>query len=329
MFRKITPTISHFLSKYMNAMHSSPKQIYLTGLIILMAGVVALPSTTKDVALHSSRDVDAHSGWDGTTGLVERSDTAAYMGNAALMLSAIVTGSCSLSAVQPGLLPICVGSMAFAAIGVFINLLSAFVSANRRSFTLDDDAGGHFNFHYPSIEEGPHMFDRVQDVFHTGDGLPVLIATTSCENNQTCHRMWYSKAEKMGASNEKRTFHHVHATPIDHDFRRSSNTKDTGSVRRRGNVQNADSSVTEKSGDKLYGGYVFETVEEKTDEDIVNMGTTKFAQGVIDEMSSQFKNDNQRFNAEGIYCMDFDTTNQKAAGTTGYLWYYRDRKSVV
>lgn len=306
-------------------MHSSSKQICLTALVILMAGVVALPSTTKDVAFHSLGDVDAHSGWDGTTGLVKRSDTAAYMGNAALMLSAIVTGSCSLSSVQPGLVPICVASIAFAAIGVFINLLSAFVSANRRSFLLDDDAGGHFNFHYPSIEGGQHMFDQVQDAFHAADGLPVLIATTSCEDNETCHRVWYSKVEKTGASNEKRTFHHVHATPIDHDFRHNSNTKGTDSVRRRGNVQNADSSVTEESGDKLYGGYVFETVEEKTDEDIVNMGTKKFAQGVMDEMSSQFKNDNQKFNAEGIYCMDFDTTNQKAAGTTGYLWYYSDQ----
>lgn len=306
-------------------MHLSPKQICLTGLAILMAGVVALPSTTKDVAFHSPGDVDAHPRWDGTTGLVERSDTAAYMGNAALMLSAIVTGSCSLSSVQPGLVPVCVGSIAFAAIGVFINLLSAFVSANRRSLILDDNADGHFNFHYPSIKAGPHMFDRVQEAFKTGDRLPVLIATTSCENNQTCHRMWYSRAEKMGASNEKRVFHHVHATPINHDFRQSSNSKGLSSVRHRENVQNADTSVTEESGEKLYGGYVFETVEEKTDEDIVNMGTKKFAQGVIDEMSSQFKNDNQKFNAEGIYCMDFDTTNQKAAGTTGYLWYYSDQ----
>lgn len=99
-----------------------------------------------------------------------------------------------------------------------------------------------------SIEGGPSMFEQAQTTFHAGDGLPIHIVDTSCENNQTCHRVWYSKIEKTGVSNQTRIFHHIQATPIDYDFR-SSSTDTTSSHHRRSKVQNTDDSITEKSGD--------------------------------------------------------------------------------
>jgi hypothetical protein len=138
--------------------------------------------------------------------------------------------------------------------GLFVNLIGATINS-KRALTLEDDADGQLKFHYPSIAGGPSMFEQVQTTFHAGDGLRIHIGDTSCESNQTCHRVWYSKIEKIGASNQTRIFHHIHATPIDYDFR-SNSTNTTSSRRRSSTVHNADDSITEKSGDKLYGGYV-------------------------------------------------------------------------
>ncbi|KAJ5671142.1 hypothetical protein N7507_000269 [Penicillium longicatenatum] len=300
-------------------MHLSKQAcLNLAALVVLVAAVTALPSTSQDLAIRTPGEVDPHSGWDGSTGLAERSRVG-YLGNAAILLGAIITGSCTLSGINPAALPVCVAAIGFACIGVFINLLGAALS-DKRSLALDDDADGHFKFHYPSIGGGASMFEQVQTAFHSGDGLPIHIADTSCENNQTCHRMWYSKVEKTGASNQTRIFHHIHATPTNHDFRSNSTTK-------RSSVQDADDNVTEKSGDKLYGGYVFEDLQESTDEDILNVGAKTGGQEVIDKMSDQYTNQNKKFNTEGIYCMDFDTNSHTDAGTAGYLWYYNDQSS--
>lgn len=137
--------------------------------------------------------------------------------------------------------------------------------------------------------------------------------------------MWYSKIEKQDASNKTRIFHHVHATPQTYDFRRDSANEASGN-RRRQTVHNGNDHVTSKSGQEIYGGYVFEMDQTSTEKDIVNMGVKNFQQGVADQMSDQYKNDG-RFEEYGVYCMDFETTSDTAVGTTGYQWYYEKQSS--
>ena len=55
---------------------------------------------------------------------------------------------------------------------------------------------------------------------------------------------------------------------------------------------------------------------------MVDMGALTWTQDIIDDMSSQNQKSNGKFNAEGIYCMDFYKSTDTTVGTTGHLWYY-------
>jgi hypothetical protein len=61
-----------------------------------------------------------------------------------------------------------------------------------------------------------------------------------------------------------RTLHHIHVTPADLSFR-SDSTKATSSTPYRSTVEDADDRFTENQGDKLYGGYLAEIMEESVD----------------------------------------------------------------
>ncbi|KAJ5266993.1 hypothetical protein N7478_009801 [Penicillium angulare] len=292
----------------------------LAVLVILVVVVTALPGKELEVRAEST------SGWDGTTALAKRSDRAAYTGNASILMSSVVGGACALAAINPGNTPVCVVAIAVAIIGVFVNLVAALASdPSKRSFSLDDDADGYYLYKYPSIDGAPRMFDQIQESFHAGDGLPIHFADTSCENNQTCHRLWYHKVEKQDSSGNDRVFHHIQSTPQNYDFRADSTNGTTGNHRRQA-AHDADASVTSDSGTKIYGGYVFETRDLATDRDITGMKVHDVQQNVADQMSSEY-DESKRFENYGIYCMDFDTTDDPSVGTVGYTWYYADHDS--
>ncbi|KAJ5092820.1 hypothetical protein N7456_008681 [Penicillium angulare] len=290
----------------------------LAVLVILVVVVTALPNNAgKGLEVHAK----SNSGWDGTTAVAKRSDRAAYVGNASILMSSVVGGTCALATSNPTAIPYCAAAIVFAVLGAAFNLFGALASPNdKRAFSLDDDAGGYYLYKYPSIDGAPKMFDQLQDTFHAGDGLPVHFADTSCENNQTCHRLWYSKIEKQGSD---RVFHHVQSTPQDYDFRADSTSGTTGNHRRQ-ETHDADADITTESGSKIYGGYVFETRDLATDRDITGMPVKTFQENVLDQMSGEY-DDSKRFQNYGIYCMDFDTTDDPSVGTVGFMWYYADR----
>lgn len=296
----------------------------LAVMVILVAAVAALPNTAgKELEIRAPGGLDLDQAWDGTTELAERSDRATYFGIAGALYTSVVIGTCTLAGINPGLVPVCSVAIVGALLGTFLASLAGIASSGaKRSI---DDADGYYLFNYPTLGGGPSMFHQMQNSFHAGDGLPVHIGDTSCENNQTCHSLWYSKIEKQDSLGKDRVFHHIHATPQYYDFRANLTDGTTGN-RRRNDVHESDSSVTSDSGTNIYGGYVFETRDTATDQEMLDIPVKQFKQNVADQMSKEYE-DNKRFERYGIYCMDFATQNDPSVGTVGYTWYYADHNS--
>lgn len=157
------------------------------------------------------------------------------------------------------------------------------------------------------------------------DGLPVLIGNSNCnEDWDTCHKLWYSKSSMIDKSGDNRTIHRVHATPHSYDFRANASSTLSALRPRQSTYDNDGSNTDNGDGTTYYSGYTWMEGDETVLAADDGEGTDDFTDDVLGAMNTA-NAANGKFNDEGSYCMDFDSTTDTSAGSLGFLWYYSDQ----
>ncbi|KAK5123213.1 hypothetical protein LTR85_003412 [Meristemomyces frigidus] len=292
-----------------------------------LVSAAALPAVVNSLEPVTSLDVYT-ADWDGTTGVdLERRNglKAAYFGVAAIFLTNAVSNLCSAAIVTAAGIPLCVAGIATSTLlGLLALLYTVAASKNKR-----DLGDGSVTWEYPTISSGQtissnhtSMLDSVVRAYDVeiADGLPVLYGSTACNStSDPCHKLWYSKSIHKTNNN---TLHHVHITPIDHDYR--ANATETSALKRRQSIYTGTPvSVSDKKGNPYIGGYTWQAADKNTMADIAELDHTTFETDILDQMSAAHTA-SDKYNTEGVYCMDFTTNEDSAVGTDGFFWIYQD-----
>lgn len=295
--------------------------IWLLAIIIGATTALAMPtvSSTSETSLSTVTTLEVRDPeWDGTTGILLGSDTAAFMGVTVAALGGVIAGTCPQNSVWVNLMgnATCIAAIAAEILVAFTGFAAGIISATTKrdaTDSVDWTYGENLSWVYPAIEGGLSMRDRILQAHDVdvNDGFPIAIGRSDCtEEWETCHTLWYSKS----TGTDNRTIHHIHATPQSFDFRVNAST--TTRVKR----YDQTGVVTNNAGTTYYGGYTWWEANEPVLAAMVGEGASKFTTDILNQMNAE-NTATGKFAREGAYCMDFCLDTVRTPGSVGFLWY--------